>query len=87
MQLWACGREAGSDPLHGGKGNQAWKMVAVAGGHQLLNPTTGRCLTAVHAAGWAVGLDAGVNVVAAQLLDCYPAGTANQVSCCERKRG
>ena len=35
-------------------------------------------LTAVVAPGWAVGLDAGVSVTAAQLLDCYPPGTRNQ---------
>ena len=42
------------------------------------NPATNQCLTAVTTAGWAVGLDAGVTAVAAQLFDCYPPGTRNQ---------
>ena len=48
---------------------------------------TGQCLTAVSAAGWAVGLDAGVTTIAAQVYDCYPAGTPNQTFALEPGAG
>ena len=76
VQLWACGS---TDKTHGGSGNQRWKRNAVKGGEQLVNVgKSGQCLTALKAEGWAVGLDAGVTVTAAQLHPCYPAGTPNQ---------
>ena len=76
-QVWACGGTDG-DALHGGAGNQVWSARVVKGGTQLVNPASGKCLTAVDAAGWAVGLDAGVKVVAAQLHPCADAGATNQ---------
>ena len=78
VQVWACAQPDSADPLHGSVGNQKWDVRVVAGGHQLLNPRTKQCLTAVKTAGWAVGLDAGLTVTAAQLAPCYPAGTRNQ---------
>jgi len=78
VQLWACGRANSADPLHGGRGNQLWTINAVPGGYQLVNPASRLCLTAVKAAGWAVGLDAGLTVTAAQAHPCLAAGTANQ---------
>jgi len=80
VQLWACGSD---DPKHGGSGNQQWLPREVKGGVQLVmqGGTTGigMCLTAVAgAAGWAVGLDAGVTVTAAQVHPCIAAGAANQ---------
>ena len=44
-------------------------------------------ITAVSAAGWAVGLDAGVTTIAAQVYDCYPAGTPNQTFALEPGAG
>ena len=73
VQLWACGK---TDPLHGKNGNQKWKLVPVEGGTQIVNTRANQCLTATEQPGWAVGLDAGVTVVAAQLRECYPAGKA-----------
>lgn len=75
VQLWACGT---ADPLHGGRGNQQWRLVPLAGGAgvQVVNPATAQCLTAVERPGWAVGLDPGVTVVAAQAFPCLPAGAA-----------
>lgn len=73
VQLWACGT---TDPLHGGKGNQQWRVVTVPGGSQIVNPVTRQCLTATEQPGWAVGLDPGVTVVAAQMRECYPPGSA-----------
>tara|TARA_B110001452_G_scaffold99062_1_gene82080 strand:+ start:124 stop:2529 length:2406 start_codon:yes stop_codon:yes gene_type:complete len=81
VQVWACGKPGDGNALHGGPGNQKWEVHDVLippGGSQLKNPATNQCLTAVTTAGWAVGLDAGVTAVAAQLFDCYPAGTRNQ---------
>ena len=77
-QLWACGSGAGADALHGGGGNQVWSARDVHGGTQLVNPASGKCLTSVTAPGWAVGLDAGLTVVAAQFHPCAEAGAANQ---------
>ena len=78
VQLWACKQGDSPDPLHGGKGNQAWTINTVPGGSQLVNPTSGLCLTAVKAEGWAVGLDAGLTVTAAQAHPCAKPGSLNQ---------
>jgi len=69
IQVWKCAHS----------GNQNWVVGASSdAGHQLKNTWTGKCMTAVLTSGSAVGLDAGVKVMAAQLLDCLPPGTANQ---------
>jgi len=68
MQVWACAHS----------GNQNFVVATVPGGKRLINSWTGKCLTAVKTAGWAVGLDAGVKVTAGQMYECYPPGTANQ---------
>ncbi|KAL1526948.1 hypothetical protein AB1Y20_015638 [Prymnesium parvum] len=77
VQVWACAASDSSDPVHG-NANQRWMVRDVPGGYQLYNAKASKCLTSLKVAGWAVGLDAGVNAVAAQMFQCYPPGTRNQ---------
>ena len=91
VQLWACGAPGSDDFKHGGSGNQRWALKEVNGGTQLVmrGGTTGvgMCLTAVKgAAGWAVGLDAGVKVTATQVHPCIPGGAANQTFLLQSRR-
>ena len=70
LHSWACNHSLPT---------QQWQVRKVAGGgSQIFNPPTGKCLTAVTAAGSAVGLDQGVHVVAAQLQKCAADGDATQ---------
>ena len=81
VQLWTCKQAEDPDPLHGGRGNQGWTINTVPGGSQLVNVDdkgVKTCLTAVTALGWAVGLDAGLTVTAAQAHPCAAAGSLNQ---------
>mmetsp|Transcript_13016 Transcript_13016/g.42972 ORF Transcript_13016/g.42972 Transcript_13016/m.42972 type:complete len:415 (-) Transcript_13016:268-1512(-) len=85
VQLWACGD--GGEADHGGRGNQKWDVQSVKGGYKLEvrgspegagGGEVKGCLTAVKAEGWAVDLDAGLEVIAAQLAPCLSDGTSNQ---------
>ena len=67
-QVWSCAHSA----------NQQWAVRSVPGGSQVYNQPSGKCLTAVSAPGTAVGLDAGVTIVAAQMQPCEAAGTSSQ---------
>lgn len=67
-QVWACAHS----------GNQQWVLRAAPGGSQLYNPANDKCMTAVSTSGIAVGLDAGVTIVAAQMKDCEALGTKSQ---------
>ena len=72
IQTYAC------EAAVGGLENQQWAMRSVDGGSQLYNPPSGLCLTAVSTDGGQVGLDKGLTVVAAKLLECLPDGDASQ---------
>lgn len=76
LQVMRC---AGRDPPpeDGGTSSQ-FQIVTVSGGSQIIHPTSGLCVTAVEAAGDAVGLDKGTKVIAAQLKECLVKGSPSQ---------
>ncbi len=75
LQTWAC---AHSD-------NQRWRVESVPGGSRIVQDASCadggdscKCVTAVEIGGYAVGLDAGVTVTAAQLYPCEVKGFKTQ---------
>lgn len=53
-----------------GSANQQWSVQQTSAGSQFVHVSSGKCLTNVKTHGNAVGMDAGVDVQAAQLLPC-----------------
>lgn len=76
LQVWAC-----NDPPPFEKQpttTDAWTVVSVPGGSQILHAASGKCITAVQTDGGAVGLDKGLTIVAGQLKACLVKGTPSQ---------
>jgi len=60
-----------------GAANQQWSVQSTSAGSRFVHESSGKCLTNVKTHGDAVGMDAGVDVQAAQLMPC-DSGNADQ---------